>query len=47
MFNSNLELNRHKNPFYKFFYPQLILFFDNALSAQPYSYNSLDSIISS
>ena len=31
--NSNLEINLHKNIFRKFFYPQLILFLDNALSA--------------
>ena len=29
--NSNLEINLHKNLFRKFFYPQLILFFYNAL----------------
>ena len=31
--NSNLELNLHKNRFRKFFYPQLISFLANALSA--------------
>ena len=36
--NSNLELNLHKNFFCKFYDPQLILFLDNALSAQPHSY---------
>ena len=44
--NSNLELNLHKNFFRKFYYRQLISFLDNALSPQPYSYKSLDSIIS-
>ena len=43
--NSNLELNLHKNCVCKFLYPQLILFLDNALSAQPHSYKSLDSVI--
>ena len=37
-FNTNFELNLHKNLFRKFYYPQLILFLDNALSAQPHSY---------
>ena len=46
-FNSNLKLNLHKNLFRKFFYFQLISFFHNALSAQPQSYKSLDSVISS
>ena len=45
--NSNLELNLHKNLFRKFFYPQLISFLDNALSAQPHSYKSLYLVISS
>ena len=45
--NLTLELNLHKNLFRKFFYPQLIWFLDNALSAQPHSYKSLDSVISS
>ena len=36
--NSNLEINLHKNFFHKFYYPQFILFLDNALSAQPHSY---------
>ena len=45
--NSNLELNLHKNLFRKVFYPQLISFLDKALSAQPQSYKSLDSVISS
>ena len=45
--NTNLEINLHKNLFRKFVYPQLISFFDNALSAQPHSYKSVDSVISS
>ena len=45
--NTNLELNLHKNPFRKFYYPQLISFLDTALSAQPHSYKSLDSVLSS
>ena len=45
--NSNIELNLHKNLFRKFVYPQLISFLDTALSAQPHSYKSIDSIISS
>ena len=45
--NSNLEINLQKNLICKFFYPQLISFLDNALSAQPHSYKSLDSVISS
>ena len=44
---SNLEINLHKNLFCKFFYPQLISFLNNALSAQLHSYKSLDSVISS
>ena len=44
---SNVELTLHKNRFRKFFYPQLISFLDNALSAQPHSYKSLDLVISS
>ena len=43
--NSNLEINLHKNLFRKFFYPQLISFLDNAMSAEPHSYKSLDSVI--
>ena len=43
--NSNLYLNLHKNFFRKFYYTQLISFFHKALSAQPHSYKSLDSII--
>ena len=43
--NTNFELNLHKNLFRKFYYPQLILFLDNALSAKPHSYKSLDSVI--
>ena len=43
--NSNFEINLHKNLFRKFVYPQLISFFDNAFSAQPHSYKSLDSVI--
>ena len=43
---STLELNLNKNLFRKFFYPQLILFLDKALSAQPQSHKSLDSVIS-
>ena len=43
--NSNLEINLHKNLFCKLFYPQLISFLDNALSAKPHSYKSLDSVI--
>ena len=39
--NSNLEINLHKNLFRKFFYPQLISFLDNALSAKPHSFNHL------
>ena len=38
--NSNLELNLYKNLVRTFFYPQLISFLDNALSAQPHSYTS-------
>ena len=45
--NSDFELNLYKNLFRKFFNPQLISFLDNALSAQPHSYKSLDSVISS
>ena len=45
--NSYLELNLHKKFFCKFFYPQLISFLDNGLSAQPHLYKSLDSFISS
>ena len=45
--NTNFELILHKNLFRKFYYPLLISFLDNALSAQPHSYKSLDSIISS
>ena len=45
--NSNLELNLHKNIFRKFYYPQLISFLENALSAQAHSYKSLDSVVSS
>ena len=46
--NSTLELNLNKNVFFcKFFYPQLISFLDNALSAKPHSYKSLDAVISS
>ena len=45
--NSNLDINFHKNLFRKFFYPQLISFLDNALSAQPHSYKLIDSVISS
>ena len=45
--NSNLELNLHRNLFRKFYYAQLISFLENALSAQPHSYKSLDSVISS
>ena len=45
--NSTVKLNLHKNLFRKFFYHQLISFLDNALSAQPPSYKSLDSVISS
>ena len=44
--NSNLELNLHKNVFCKVCYFQLISFFDNALSAQPQSYKSQDSVFS-
>ena len=44
--NSNLKLNLHKNFIRKFYYPQLILFFDNALSAQPHLYKLLQSVIS-
>ena len=43
--NTNFELNLHKNLFRKFYYPQLILFLDNAWSAQPHSYKSLYSVI--
>ena len=45
--NSNLELYLQMNRFCKFYYPQLILFLDNALSAQPHLYKSFDSVISS
>ena len=45
--NSNIELNFCKRIFPKFYYPQLISFFDSALSAQPLAYKSLDSVISS
>ena len=43
--NTNFELNLHKNLFRQFYYPQLISFLDNALSSQPHSYKSLDSVI--
>ena len=43
--NSNLELNLHKNLFRKFFYPLLISFLDNELSAQPHSYKSFIHMI--
>ena len=45
--NSNLKLNIHKNLFRKLFNPKLILFLDNALSAQTHSYKSLYLVISS
>ena len=45
--NSNFELNLHKNLCRKFVYRQLISFIDNALSAKPHSYKSLDLVISS
>ena len=35
---TNFENNLHKNLFRKFYYPQLISFLDNELSAQPHSY---------
>ena len=43
--NTNFELNYNKNLFRKFYNPQLISFLENALSAQPQSYKSLDSLI--
>ena len=45
--NKNFKLTLHKNLFLKFYNPQLISFLDNALTAQPHSYKSLDSLISS
>ena len=45
--NSNIELNLRKSIFCKFNYPQLILFLDTALSAQPFAYKYLDFLISS
>ena len=45
--NTNFEFNLHKNLFRKFYYSQINSFLDTALSAQPQSYKSLDSVISS
>ena len=44
--NTNFKFNLHQDIFRKFYYLQLISFLDNALSAQPISYKSLESIIS-
>ena len=38
---TNFEFNLHKNLFHKFYYPQLISFLDNVLSAQPDSFKLL------
>ena len=46
-YNSTLKVNLHKNLFCKFIDTKLISFVDNALSAQPHLYKSLDSVISS
>ena len=43
--DTNFELFLHKNFLCKFYYPQLISFLENALSAQLNSYKSLDLVI--
>ena len=45
--NSNIALNLRKSLFCKFYYPQIILILETAMSAEPLGYISLDSVISS
>ena len=44
-YNLNIELNFRKSIFRKLYYPQIILFLDTALLAQPHAYKSVDSVI--
>ena len=46
-YTTNLELYLHKNLFCKFYYLQLISFFENTFFAQPHSNKLLDLIIDS
>ena len=43
--DTNLKMSVYKNFFLKFYYLQLISFFDTALLAQPHSYKTLYLVI--